>query len=229
MSELKTLYAEAVESNSLPIDHSKEDQSLEAVDTALATIEEIFARRAAQLAQVPEAESESERKPLALFWLGQEIYAVEAEYVIEVRPAKNITRVPRVPKWIAGVVNLRGRILSVMKLDAFFGISTGSMIADSQNGQEETEKNPYLVVVQSQDLELAFLVDAIITVDDFIETHIRQDSNSVYGIPQEYVLGVMDYESHNLINDETKTMPVAVLDLPTLLVDEKLIIREEII
>ena len=117
----------------------------------------------------------------------------------------------------------------MMKLDAFFGISTGSMIADSQNGQEEIEKTPSLVVVQSHDLELAFLVDSIITVDDFIETHIRQDSDSVHGIPQEYVLGVMDYESDNLLNDETKTMPVAVLDLPTLLVDEKLIIREEII
>ena len=121
MSELKTTNTESLEQQFSSIENMQEELTHEA-------IEQIFSRRAAQLAKTPETESENDQISLALFWLGQEIYAVEAQYVIEIRPAKQLTRVPRVPNWIAGVVNLRGRILSVMKLDAFFGISGVSQI-----------------------------------------------------------------------------------------------------
>lgn len=209
------------------IDTTEIDQQIDALGTALETVEEIFARRAAQLAKVPEAESESDRIPIALFWLGQEIYGVEAQHVIEIRPALQITRIPRVPNWVAGVVNLRGRILSVVKLHPYFGISAGEHL--DQNEDEFTEEFPYLVVVQSQDIELALLVDAIITVDDFVGAHIKNIGDNVRGIPQEYILGVMEYENLGLLKDGIESMPVAILDIPTLLADEKLIIREEII
>lgn len=202
------------------------NQSEQTLDIALETLEQTFSRRAAQLAKLPEAESESERTPLALFWLGQEVYGVEAQYVIEIRPAIQVTKIPRVPNWVAGVVNLRGRILSLVKLHPYFGISTGEHQSNGDAGH--TESLPYLVVVETKDMEIALLVDAIITVDNFVADRIRDVSDNVRGIPKEYVLGVLDYESEDLANAENKTMPVAILDLPTLLADEKLIIREEI-
>lgn len=209
----------------LSIDNTAIDQHIDMGSNTLESMEEIFARRAVQLAKVPEAESD--RTSIALFWLGQEIYGVEAKHVIEIRPALQITRIPRVPNWVAGVVNLRGRILSVVKLHPYFGISAGEHLELKE--VDHTEEFPYLVVVQSQDIELALLVDAIITVDDYVEAHIKNIGDNVRGIPQEYVLGVMEYENLGLLKDEIESMPVAILDMPTLLADEKLIVREEII
>lgn len=106
-------------------------QRIAAADAALAGLDEtppevvyqIWARRAAQLAKVPVQEEEGEQIELVLVQLGREVYGFEAQHIYDIRPAEQITRVPRVPDWVAGVVNLRGRILSVLDLQRFFGLS----------------------------------------------------------------------------------------------------------
>ena len=52
---------------------------------------EIWARRAARLAKVPEQEDEGEHIALVLIRLGQEIYGLEAQYVFDIRPLAQIT------------------------------------------------------------------------------------------------------------------------------------------
>ena len=54
--------------------------------------------------------------------LGREVYGLETDYVFDIRPLESITHVPRVPDWVAGVVNLRGRIISVLDLQRFLGL-----------------------------------------------------------------------------------------------------------
>ncbi len=79
----------------------------------------IWSRRAARLAEVPPEQEEGEQVILVVLRLGQELYAVEARQVFDMRPLEHLTPVPRVPEWVAGVVNLRGRILSVINLQRF--------------------------------------------------------------------------------------------------------------
>ena len=50
------------------------------------------------------------------FTLGQERYAFPSSYVREVFPLTEITPLPGLPPYILGVVNVRGRILSVMDI-----------------------------------------------------------------------------------------------------------------
>lgn len=175
-------------------------------------LEQIWARRAAQLAAEVAEEDGGEQLPVVLLRLGQEVYGMEAHYVFDARPLERITPLPRVPGWLAGVVNVRGRIYTVVDLAGFLGLPASS------NGKEA-----YLVVVQAEALELAFKVDAVLSVIALPVNRI-QPAGETLNIPPTVVRGVVQ-------NDAAADLPpfLVILDLPQLLSDPKLIIHEELV
>jgi purine-binding chemotaxis protein CheW len=83
--------------------------------------------RARVLARVPVREPEpSEVLEVATFTLAGERYAIETRYITRVVRLTDFTPVPGTPEFLGGVLNLRGEILALIDLRAFFGIaSTG--------------------------------------------------------------------------------------------------------
>ena len=57
------------------------------------------------------------------FTLGDEIYAVDIAKVREVMDFATITKVPRTPEFLRGVINLRGNVVPVIDLRLKFGMS----------------------------------------------------------------------------------------------------------
>jgi purine-binding chemotaxis protein CheW len=55
------------------------------------------------------------------FTLGEESYGIPILNVKEIIGMMNITHVPSMPKFIKGIINLRGKIISVMDLRLKFG------------------------------------------------------------------------------------------------------------
>jgi purine-binding chemotaxis protein CheW len=188
-------------------------------------MERIWARRAAQLAQVPPQEDEGEQMRLELVRLGCEIYGLEAQYVFDNRPLEQLTPVPRVPHWVAGVVNQRGRILSVVDLHRFFGLPAAGEDggAGAQEGYDAVEGVPYLVVVETPDMEVVLLVDDVLAVETLPARRVQALTSVVRSIPVEYVQGVVERSN----GKDAQT--VVVLDLPALLSDERFIIHEEVV
>jgi purine-binding chemotaxis protein CheW len=127
-----------------------------------------------------------------------------------------ITRVPRVPEWVTGVVNLRGRILSVLDLRRFFGLAPAEIRED-----DLITPFPDLVVVEAPAMEVALLADDILDIELFPTSRIQDIADTARGVGSEYVRGVIEQ------GDEAPM--IAVLDLPTLLADERLIIEEEMV
>jgi purine-binding chemotaxis protein CheW len=188
------------------------------VEAAPELVQEILERRAAQLAEVPVREDEDERVELLLIRLGRELYGLDAHHVSDLRPVERITRVPRVPDWVAGVVNLRGRLLSAVDLRRFFGLPDAKR--DEGDGPAVT---PYLVAVETPEMELALLADDVPEVEALPSGQIQESSGVVRGIRPEYVRGVAERGG-----DGDGPMLV-VLDLPALLADKRLIVHEEIV
>jgi purine-binding chemotaxis protein CheW len=188
-------------------------------------MERVWARRAAQLAQAPPQEDKGGQMVLELIRLGREIYGLEAQYVFDNWPLEQITPVPRVPDWVAGVVNLRGRILSVIDLRRYFGLPAVEESEDNEPAEDfrSVAEVPYLVVVETPDMEVALLVDDVLTVKALPTHRMQAPTSAIRGIPAEYVQGVI--ERSNGYDAQT----VVVLDLPTLLADGRLIVHEELV
>jgi purine-binding chemotaxis protein CheW len=66
--------------------------------------------------------AEEESYHVLTFSLGAERYAVDVSAVRGVRSLSHITRVPGVPSFYRGVVNVRGKIVSVLDLRYFFNM-----------------------------------------------------------------------------------------------------------
>jgi purine-binding chemotaxis protein CheW len=91
--------------------------------------EAIFSERAKRLAALPVAgPSTGTGDPLAseilVFTLGDERYAFPSKQVREVRPLADLTPLPGTPAFVAGLLNLRGRIVPVLDLGPLFGLPT---------------------------------------------------------------------------------------------------------
>jgi purine-binding chemotaxis protein CheW len=85
----------------------------------------VFARRAEALAEMAPGEDQHDDTLEALvFALGHELYALPATQVHEVRPLGGLTPLPGTPPFLAGLINVRGRIVPVVDLRPILGIAS---------------------------------------------------------------------------------------------------------
>ena len=215
--------------NTTELEHNGNYKDEDVFQISQEEMERVLAQRAAELAALS-IEEEGEQGHLLLMRLGYEIYGIEAQYVLSVRPAESITWVPRVPEWIGGVVNLRGRIFSVLDLRRFFGLPTIEMEAedDRQPHPGVDQAGPMLVVVEAANMEVALLVDEVLAVEALPIKRIQSAANTVQVLRPEYVWGVIP-QWVSEINPTGEAHMVIVLDLPVLLADERLIVYEEVV
>ena len=59
------------------------------------------------------------------FRLGEEIFAANVQKVLNILELTHITKVPKSPEYMRGVINLRGSVLPVIDLRIKFGIQFG--------------------------------------------------------------------------------------------------------
>ena len=87
---------------------------------------------------------------LVVFKLGQEEYAVDIHYVQEIVKLLDITRVPKAPNFVEGVVNLRGSIIPVMNLRKRFGLPPS-----------ENNDNNKIMMLKVNEIVAGIIVDGV--------------------------------------------------------------------
>ena len=73
------------------------------------------------LAMAPAAAATEQRREFLTFRLGAESYAVDILKVQEIRDIDRVTRLPHVPQYVRGVINLRGAIVPIVDLGLMLG------------------------------------------------------------------------------------------------------------
>lgn len=84
------------------------------------------------------------------FMLFPETYAVEAIFVGEVLTVKEICSIPGTPDYVMGVMNFRGKIISIINLKLLFGFKEQGL----------TEMNKALLI-HNDHMEFGLIVDGI--------------------------------------------------------------------
>jgi purine-binding chemotaxis protein CheW len=88
--------------------------------------------------------------PVVEFRLGSGRFAVAMSAVTEVGRVPDVTRVPRLPRWVVGVANWRGRILAVLDLRSLLGVDTPAVSGRSR-----------VLVLAEDGISLGLLVDEV--------------------------------------------------------------------
>lgn len=94
----------------------------------------------------------AEELQLVVFQLAQEEFAVEVGQVQEIIQMQEITRLPRAPRFIKGILNLRGKILPVIDLAERLGVPTSP--TDSRR----------IVITNLEDQQVGMIVDSVTEV-----------------------------------------------------------------
>jgi purine-binding chemotaxis protein CheW len=100
------------------------------------------------------------------FKLGDELFAASVGKVIEILEIPKITKVPRSPEFIRGVVNLRGNVLSVVDSRIKFGLPT----------MEDTINTCIVVMtvnIEGQTLTMGLIVDAVKEVMEIEDSQVQ--------------------------------------------------------
>ena len=73
--------------------------------------------------------------------LGDEQYGIDIRYIDNIVRMQHITRVPKVPAYLKGVINLRGEVLPVMSLRVKMGLEADELVTLGSSEIEKLSQN----------------------------------------------------------------------------------------
>jgi purine-binding chemotaxis protein CheW len=129
------------------------------------------------------------------FRLDDEEYAIAITKIQEIILMKPITRIPQMPSFIEGLINLRGSVIPIVNLRERFGLPRRDL-------DDETRT----IVVNVQDKTVGCIVDAVTQVMRINRDAIQPPPLSVQSVSQQYIAGLAKLDDRLLI----------VLDIDTL-------------
>lgn len=126
------------------------------------------------------AETIEESKQLVVFRLGDEEFGVDILQVREIEKLdQQITRVPKSPNFVEGVINLRGEIVPIVDLRKRFGLVV------RQTGNEAR-----VIIVDISDGQVGMVVDAVVEVIRLNVSAIENAPSITRGVDAYFLSGV---------------------------------------
>ena len=110
------------------------------------------------------------------FFLAGEEYAISILKVKEIIEYDTVTTVPKMPKWIRGVINLRGAVVPVVDLAVKFGLE-----------ERPVTKTSCIVIV---DTTMGIVADSVSQVMDLTSDDIREVPEFGTRVQVSYLLGM---------------------------------------
>lgn len=125
------------------------------------------------------AEGVCREEQVVVFELAGQTYGVEIGSVSEIIRMESITRVPRAPEFVEGVINLRGRIIPVLDLRKRFGLPEG-----------EHTRRSRIIIAEIGSMTVGMIVDAVLEVLRIPVDGIEPPPPVVDGVDVVYLRGI---------------------------------------
>ncbi|MFZ5425877.1 MAG: chemotaxis protein CheW [Thermodesulfobacteriota bacterium] len=131
---------------------------------------------------------DAELMQLVTFSIGEEEFGVDILKVQEIIRMMEITKVPRAPEFVEGVINLRGKVIPIIDLRRRFGLSARGH-----------DKHTRIIVIEINNMIVGFVVDSVSEVLRIPFSTVEPPPPVVSGMESEYISGVGKLEDRLLI------------------------------
>ena len=125
---------------------------------------------------------------LVTFSIGSEEFGVDILKVIEIIRTMEITKVPKAPAFVEGVINLRGLVIPIIDLRRRFGLA-------EKAGDSDTR----IIVIEINGMSVGFVVDSVSVVLRIPANTVEPAPPVVAGVDSDYISGVGKLEDRLLI------------------------------
>ena len=146
-------------------------------------------------------------KQLVVFDLATEAYGVDIGAVREIIRMQDITRVPKCPEFVEGIINLRGSVIPVVDLRKRFNLTVS-----------EQSKDNRIVVVDIVGRDIGVIVDAVNEVLRIQGDSVAPPSSVITTTDSAFLLGIVKLDSSLII----------LLDLEKVLSDDEMGALDEV-
>ncbi|SDQ20656.1 chemotaxis protein CheW [Quadrisphaera sp. DSM 44207] len=134
------------------------------------------------------AAAASRTSQLATFWLDGDLYGVEVEHVQEVLRFQGLTRVPLAPTAVAGLINLRGQVVTAVELRERLALPPRPEGNDA-----------IVIVVRLHGEAVSLLVDGIADVVDVDVRDFEAPPDTMDGAARELIRGAYKLDGRLLL------------------------------
>ena len=141
-----------------------------------------------ELQQSTRAKASDEILQLVSFNVGTEEFGVDILKVQEINRMVDITRVPRSPEFVEGIINLRGKVIPIIDIRKRFNMELS-----------EHDKNTRIVVVDIDGQIMGMVVNSVSEVLRIPASTIEPPPEVVSSIESEYIRGVAKLDDRLLI------------------------------
>lgn len=140
----------------------------------------------------------AEEIQLVVFSLGREEFAVEVTQVREIMRMEEITRMPKTPAYVEGIINLRGQIIAVIDLAKRLNL-------ESAESSVETR----IIVVETGEAKVGMIVDSVSEVLRVSAEAVEPSPTLATEVSAAYLQGVVKQDNRLIILlDLTKVLSV---------------------
>jgi purine-binding chemotaxis protein CheW len=160
------------------------------------TIRAILKERARQLALEPAAADAGDGIEIVEFLLAAEHYGIETAFVREVCSLKDLTPVPCTPAHVLGIINVRGRILSLIDLREFLELPA--------KGLDDLNR---VIILGAGGMEFGILADGIVGARQLPTGSLQRGMPTLMDIRVEYLKGIA--EDRTIVLDGGKILSSA--------------------
>lgn len=144
---------------------------------------------------------------LVSFRAGDELFGAPIEKVHEIIRSSSIVKVPQAPDFIEGIINLRGKIITVIDLRKKFGMPP----APSQTASR-------IIVADIVGTKVGIIVDAVSIVLRVSREHFEKTPAIISGLERKFISGVVKENNKMLL----------ALDLDKLLTQQELELLQKV-
>jgi len=130
----------------------------------------------------------AEELQLVVFSLGREEFAVEVTQVREIMRMEEITRMPKSPPFVEGIINLRGQIIAVVDLAKRLNLEAAEKGAETR-----------IIVVEAEDVKVGMIVDSVSEVLRVSAEEVEASPTLAADMSAAYIQGVVKKDNRLII------------------------------
>ncbi len=135
------------------------------------------------MADEPMKDTATQSFEFSTFYVGGALCGINILNIQEINKNFDITQVPQAADYVKGILNLRGRIVTIIDLGTKLGLEPVTESKDNRN-----------IIVNSEDEHIGLLVDAISDVVSAGQDEIEPSPSNIGGVKGKFFQGVIKTE-----------------------------------
>ncbi len=135
------------------------------------------------------------------FNIGDQVYGIEIQYVKEIIEIQRITKIPHVPAYIKGIINVRSKVVPIINIRTRFG-----------KPEIPYTNRTCIIILELGDISVGIIVDSVADVEDV-------HTGEISATPDNNAVNTNDFIQYMIRSDDTTKL---ILDVAKLLDEQEM-------